>query len=238
MLGAFFSGLAFMGCGRAQSGFSMDAAHVYQARGDYQGLYRYGEAWVRAEPKSNFAWYILGKGQLELGRDADAARSLERSIELGPDAALPYIDLAAVYSDLGQAQLPIKTIAEGEIKAAQNASAYHWFTFGNARLAFRQYTEAVADYHRALKMYPSGAEVWNNLGNAYQMLGNYTDALSAYDRASAFGNSLASRNAQTLRAAMSQRVAPARSGDLSCDAFCQKHFENLHRAFEGEAPLK
>jgi hypothetical protein len=70
------------------------------------------------------------------------------------------------------------------------------------------------------------------------MMGNYADALNAYDRASALGNSLAPGNAQTLRAAMSQRVAPARSGNLSCDAFCQKHFENVHRAFEGEAPLK
>jgi tetratricopeptide (TPR) repeat protein len=230
--------LAVSGCGHAESGYSMGAAHEYQARGDYQGLYRYGQDWVHADSGSGFAWYIAGKGALELGRNEEAARALARSVELLPDAAIPYADLAAAYTSLGQAQRSIQTIADGEAKAGPKASAYQWYMFGNARLVFRQFPEAVADYRRTLALYPNSGEAWNNLGTAYQQIGDFTDALNAYERASSLGNSLAVGNAQTLREALSRHLAPARAGDPSCDAFCQKHFENQHRAFEGESLLK
>jgi tetratricopeptide (TPR) repeat protein len=225
----------------AQSGgYSMDAALAYQSRSDHQGLYRYGRAWTEAEPQNGKAWFVLGKGAAGLSRDQEAAQAFLRTTQLLPDQGFPYSELAASYSKIGQAQLAIKAIDDGEAKAAASMTARDWFVFGNARKTFRQYDRAIVDYRKAIAMYPDFNEAWNNLGIAYQMAGNNGEAMTAYNRAAALGNEMAAGNAETLQAAMNQQARAQASQNHGSfeDYQAWKGMENKHRANVGEDPIK
>jgi tetratricopeptide (TPR) repeat protein len=218
----------------------MDEALTYQQRGDSQGLYRYGLAWTQAEPQNGQAWFVLGKGAAGLGRDQDAVQAFLRTTQLLPDQGFPYNELAASYSKIGEAQLAIKAIDDGEAKASASFTARDWYVFGNARQTFGQYDRAIADYRKAIAMYPDSDEVWNNLGTAYQKNGNNAAAIDAYKRAAALGNSYAAGNARDLQAAMNRQAQAPNQGnsDPSCDYNCWKSFENKRRAFVGSDPIK
>jgi tetratricopeptide (TPR) repeat protein len=226
----------------AQSGgYSMEAALPYQSRGDMQGLYRYGLAWTHAEPQNGKAWFVLGKGAAGLGRDQEAAQAFLRTTQLMPDQGFPYNELAASYSKIGEAQLAIKAIDDGEAKAGAGFTARDWYIFGNARKTFRQFDRAIVDYRKALAMAPDSNEVWNNLGVAYQMQGDNADALKAYSRAAELGNQMAAENAATLQAAIDQQ-ARARANQYNGQSFedyqAWKGMENKRRANAGEELLK
>jgi tetratricopeptide (TPR) repeat protein len=226
----------------AQSGgYSIDAAVSYQSRGDNQGLYKYGLAWTHAEPQNGKAWFALGKGAAGLGRDQEAAQAFLRTTQLMPDQGFPYNELAASYSKIGEAQLAIKAIDDGEAKAGANFSARDWYIFGNARKTFRQFDRAVVDYRKAIAMAPDSNEAWNNLGIAYQMEGDNADALKAYNRAAALGNQMAAENAATLQAAIDQQAraqANQYNGQSFEDYQAWKGMENKRRANAGEELLK
>jgi tetratricopeptide (TPR) repeat protein len=219
-------------------GYSMDAALAYQSRGDHQGLYRYGLAWTRAEPQNGKAWFVLGKGASGLGRDQEAAQDFLRTTQLLPDQGFPYNELAAAYSKIGQAQLAIKAIDDGEAKAAASFTARDWYVFGNARKTFRQFDRAVVDYRKAIAMSPDFDEAWNNLGIAYQMAGDYRDAMTAYGKAAALGNEMAAGNAETLQAAIDQQARASQNHGSFEDYQAWKGMENKHRAIVGEDPIK
>jgi tetratricopeptide (TPR) repeat protein len=66
---------------------------------------------------------------------------------------------------------------------AQPGSAWAWAGLGEAYIGTGQHAEAIAAYHRALKISPQLAGAWYNLGIAYDDAGRFTEAIGTYRQA-------------------------------------------------------
>lgn len=62
-------------------------------------------------------------------------------------------------------------------------SAEAEYNKGLQRKAAKRFSEAVADFRRAVSLRPAFAEAWNELGFALRQTGQYAEALAAYDQA-------------------------------------------------------
>jgi superkiller protein 3 len=67
--------------------------------------------------------------------------------------------------------------------APARPSAEAEYNKGLQAKAAKRFSEAVADFRRAVDLRPDFPEAWNELGFALRQIGQYTDALKAYDQA-------------------------------------------------------
>jgi tetratricopeptide (TPR) repeat protein len=100
-------------------------AVTLQKRGDWNGVLALAERWTRAEPKSYFAWMLLGVSDDQLHRNANAISAYKRSIALAPSGQVPYMaymGLASDYHALGQIAALKAFYAQLEVQNPQYAA--------------------------------------------------------------------------------------------------------------------
>jgi serine/threonine protein phosphatase PrpC len=107
VLGSFYAGL------RSSNLFSnkhssarpgetqLDRAREAYDRGDFREADQALTSLIAADQQNSQGWYWLGRTQLQERRFAESARSLERAVELAPDATDAYIQAAAAFEALG-----------------------------------------------------------------------------------------------------------------------------------------
>ena len=120
---------------------------------------------------NNYAQLLIG----ELGRFDDAQRHLDRARELDPFS--PWNGLNNIWLLLAMGQ-PEKAVQVGEQLRKQDPN--NWLIFGQmgfARLALKQYGEAVHDFETAQKLYgPRHPFILGRLAQAYGLAGRREDA--------------------------------------------------------------
>ena len=126
------------------------------------------------------AWLLQGVIEVQTGRAAEAAASIQRSIQCDPTRA-------AAHSLLGDALLSLYRPAEAlesyqvALRLDSRIVAAH-FGRGNALLDLQRPREALQDYDRVLQLRPNDAEALFNRGNALFQLDELDAALETYDR--------------------------------------------------------
>lgn len=75
-------------------------------------------------------------------------------------------------------------------EAYETQKVEDYFKQGNNFLESQRYTEAIAEYEKALKIKPDKYEAWINQGNALTALQRYQDAIATYDKAIAIKKDL------------------------------------------------
>jgi tetratricopeptide (TPR) repeat protein/serine/threonine protein kinase len=134
---------------------------------------------VRLKPDHFLSVYRMGKCLLRLERWAEAELAFTACIALQPDAAGPYFSRAYVCAKQNKEAQALedyqKAIDRGDYAAYMNRGVIH---ANNGR-----WTEAIADYSRALKMNPASHSSYRNRAIAYERQGEFEKALADYNKA-------------------------------------------------------
>ena len=114
-------------------------------------------------------------------RYAEAVAEYKHAIQLTPDNAPLYLNLGAVYSDMGERHYAeSEQMYQKSISIAPTYPAYA--NLGYLYLQQQKYAEAAAAEEKALQMNDRDYLVWGNLAFAYEVLQNKDKAGQARDR--------------------------------------------------------
>ena len=158
-------------------------------------------AYLRAQvlaPDSAEWWYLDGLVQQRRGRPADAVRCFERAIALAPTLLAARARLVEARFDAGD----FDASAQALMVLAAYPDAAPVVALGRGRLAARQgrHLEAVADFERAIDLFPQFGAAYYSLAQSLRALGRREDAAEALAKHRLYGaqwpaiaDSLASR---------------------------------------------
>jgi len=68
-------------------------------------------------------------------------------------------------------------------KLNNNSQAYGFLSRGNFKKRSKNYKDALADFNKAIELYPSFAEAYFKRGNIKNLLGDYEGAITDYSKA-------------------------------------------------------
>lgn len=122
----------------------------------------------------------LGYAQLEQGRREDAARSLQKAIEVEPGYWQAYSALGSFNFRLGRAEDAVGAYRRAAELAPGNASVFS--NLGAALLLAVRLEDAAAAFEKSLDIEPSRA-AHTNLGSLYYFLGRFPEAVGQYESA-------------------------------------------------------
>lgn len=181
-------------------GFSMQTAYSMFQQKNWNGLAAYANNWTRAQPNDGLAWYCVGEAAFHQKRFADAVTGYQRATQLMPEHASYYNDLAAAYTAVGNNDLALNAVRQGESALARSPSAKYWYVFGNAEQNLGQWDQAISNYQKAINLNPSFGEAWTNMGTVYCVRkNNNQEGLRCLDKGAQCGNALGRSNAQIVR---------------------------------------
>jgi TolB-like protein/Flp pilus assembly protein TadD len=139
------------------------------------------QMFLRAEELDNRYWLVhneLGIFYAREGRFDEALGRFRQVIELTPDSAIGYDNLAATLLNEGQLE---------QAKAAfeQSPAPTRW-TYENRALVYYylgEFDKAVEDQKRAVELAPDNHKTWGDLADAYRHAGDEENARNAYETA-------------------------------------------------------
>jgi len=139
-------------------------------------------------PQDAEALRNLGAALHDQGQWAAALESLQRALDLEPDADA-LADAADAMRGLGRASESVGLYRRALALNPRLVEAQN--NLGNAFLELEDYAEALGSYRHALALKPNDAQILCNLGNALQQLGLADEARATAERAIAQDPNLA-----------------------------------------------
>ncbi|HQQ77137.1 MAG TPA: tetratricopeptide repeat protein [Thermoanaerobaculia bacterium] len=139
---------------------------------------------VRRHPPSHvFAeeWALEGNAWMELGKPAEAERTLRRAVEADPKAALPVEFLGRLRLAQGRAAEAADTFEES-LRMDPDSRSAHFF-LGQAREALGLWPGAASAYRAALAISPAFFPAQFHLGRALLLAGDPAGAVAALEKA-------------------------------------------------------
>jgi eukaryotic-like serine/threonine-protein kinase len=136
---------------------------------------------VRLDGNLAIAHSVLGSVYLDQGRQEDAIRELQRSMDLAPANAEAPRKLAAIYSTQGRFDE-----AEALYLRSTKSRPTDWYGYlllGVFYYGRQRYPEAEAALIQAKSLSPDNDLIRVDLGGIYRMHGRYQDAIAEYQQA-------------------------------------------------------
>ena len=137
------------------------------------------------------AYNLLGLCLAMLGRPEEALQAVDRALEVNPRYVEAHLNRAVLLNDLGRFDDAQSAFASAEEHGQPDESGYPamvanrlantHFRLGNDYRAAGALNEAIAQYHRALELRPSFADVRLALGRALTEASRYEDATVVLD---------------------------------------------------------
>jgi eukaryotic-like serine/threonine-protein kinase len=125
------------------------------------------DAWKQAialHPRSVDPWNQLGRFELQRGEYKDAAEDFREAASFAPGNAALLSNLGAALMYAGSADASRRALQES-IRIAPSYPA--WTNLGNLDLSQDRFSDAAADYEKALEFNKSDYRIWSNMGVAY-----------------------------------------------------------------------
>ncbi len=110
-----------------------------------------------------------------------AIENYQRALELFPDSAETYRDMAVCYLRKNLPDKAIKAL-ESALKLSPNSATIHHI-LGNAYALANQYRQSIAAYKKAVQLSPKFPEAWYNMGLAYEKMTMPDQAVAAFQMA-------------------------------------------------------
>jgi tetratricopeptide (TPR) repeat protein len=149
--------------------------HQQKRYDEAEALYRQT---LTTEPRNALALFLLGRLELDQGRNQQAAEHLAAAVQSDASKAVYYATLARAERALGRINRAI-----GNYRMAidlEPESADYYVNLGNALLARKEATEAVACYKRAIELDPQLAEAHTSLGAVLEHQGQLYEAVACH----------------------------------------------------------
>lgn len=164
----------------------LEAGHALQEQGAHEeALRRYREALVEDEEYAPTHVALAGV-YLQLGREDDAVRHLERAAELAPDSNFVHRQLGQLYLKRDDFEAGVASLRRAKEAAPQDQETRRWL---GAAYLFRSYADAenaVKELETAAELDPGDAALHSRLAMAYVRRDEALDkqrAITALERA-------------------------------------------------------
>ncbi|MCH7686210.1 MAG: tetratricopeptide repeat protein [Planctomycetes bacterium] len=137
---------------------------------------------IRLDPKSAWAYSILGRALLRSEADLDEAIAAHRkAIRLNPENAWAYKLLSTALLKKGKLDEAV-TASRESVRLAPNDHQYHT-NLGTALAEKGNFDEAIAAYRKIIELIPKGWRAYSNLGTALAKKGKVDQAIAEYRKA-------------------------------------------------------
>ncbi|MFG0788563.1 MULTISPECIES: O-linked N-acetylglucosamine transferase, SPINDLY family protein [Delftia] len=130
---------------------------------------------TRLLPHSHDAWFLMGKAQMVLGLEEEAATSWSRLLEVNPDFLPVYPDFLQLLLRLGRPREAMDIMLNA-VERAPECFEYQLY-LANLLFCSHQSEAAIPHYLAALKIKPGSAAIIANLGVTYRQSGDLENAL-------------------------------------------------------------
>ena len=143
-----------------------------------------GAAHVRRHPPSHVfseEWTLDGNAWMEVGKPAEAERSLRRAIEADPNAALPVEFLGRLRLAEGRTAEALQTL-DDSLRVDPDSRTAHFYR-AQALEAIGRWPEAAASYRAALAISPAFFPARFHLGRALLLAGDAAAAIPELEKA-------------------------------------------------------
>lgn len=127
------------------------------------------------------ALHLLGVIAFQVGKNDAAIHLIGRAVNINPQNALYYNNLAAAFKGSGKAEQAIACYRNAVALKPDYAEAYN-----NLGITYKDQGDiesAISFYSKAVERRPDYAEAWHNMGLAYAHSGRPNKALSFYHKA-------------------------------------------------------
>ena len=130
------------------------------------------------QPGNIKAMRMLGTIALEANRWKAARRILERAVELAPNVAVGWTDLANLYLKQDRYDEALEKVRKA-IEIAPDF-AHAWVVQGNTLSRAQRHTEALEAYRKALEISPRNVGALSGCGHVLKTIGRQQEAIEAY----------------------------------------------------------
>ncbi|MEX0678392.1 MAG: tetratricopeptide repeat protein [Pirellulales bacterium] len=161
---------------------------------------------LNVQPEHNFALFLLGRLELDVGRHASAVEHLSAAVKGDASQAVYLATLARAHQALGrhrEAAAGYRAALELEPDATD-----YYVNLGKVLLQCGEAAEAIACYEKAVERDPALAVAYNGLGAALEQQGRVEEAIGHYRRAISLRPNSASAH-YNLGTAMLKQGRPA-----------------------------
>ena len=121
----------------------INRAAALESRKDWQGMQALAERWVKAQPHSAIAWFVLGEADDNLGQHARAIDAYRHGLRINPQYTDAWYGLGVAYDHAGQYAQAIAAYRQALRINPKFAKA--WDNLGNAYGHAVQLAQAIAD---------------------------------------------------------------------------------------------
>ncbi len=144
------------GClkGNAQVNASITLGKYYRAQADTLRALEAYEQSINGDPTNPNRWTMVGNQCRELGEPYKAIRFYAKAAELSPNSGLPYLNLGAVYSDLGEIDKAIVYMEYARTMELEHHLAKTYVNLGALYIKIERYNLAEARFGKALEIQP------------------------------------------------------------------------------------
>ena len=156
-----------------------EMSELFEAK-DWGSLFARAGAFIKKFPEEAEGYFYRGSAKNKLGRDEEAIKDYDKSIELGPHNANIYYNRGVAKNKLGRHEEAIKDYDKAIELDPHNASTY--YKRGNTKVQLEDYDGAIKDYDKAIELDPHNASAYNNRGSAKDKLGRHEEAIKDYDK--------------------------------------------------------
>ena len=140
-----------------------------------------GHALAEQFPNDFIVPNILGAVYAGKGQHDEAVMYYNRVIDLKPDFAEVYSNLANAFNNLGKYEEAIAGYNKAIKLKPDFAGIY--YNRGNVLNALDRYEEAIKSFNKAIELNPDYTEAHYNLGNALNKLEHYKEAIASFNKA-------------------------------------------------------
>ena len=161
----------------------------YYKQGQYTKAVQEFEQLVKADPKYESGYRVLGDSYLKLHQYDKAVEAFKHAADLNSRNFSSFLGAAVGQFNLGHYQEAIDTLESGKAAAKAPKERYQLFQLrGSSYYNLKEYTQAVADLEKAVSIQRGGYNDVLQLGLSYLELGNYAKAQLYLEQAAALGD--------------------------------------------------
>ena len=140
-----------------------------------------GQALANQFPKEPNIPNILGVMNFGLGKYEEAIACFNKAVELKPDYAEVYYNLALARENLKQHEEAVANYNKAIALKHDYAQAHT--NLGNVLNKLGKYEEAIASHNKAIELNPGAAEAYTNRGVALNTLRRHEEAIASHNKA-------------------------------------------------------
>jgi tetratricopeptide (TPR) repeat protein len=201
----------------------------YYKQGQYAKAVQEFEQLVKADPKYESGYRVLGDSYLKLRQFDKAAEAFKRAAELDSNNFSSFLGAAVAQFNQNRYQDAIDMLESGKAAAKAPKDRYQLFQLrGSSYYNLQKYAQAVADLEKAVSIQRGDYNDVFQLGLSYLELGDYAKARQYLGQAAALGDDQGKAQGYLDRVDYQQALAAIRRQQYPQAAQALKQFVQAH----------